>query len=221
METASLTLANFELKFENHVRAACAKYPPDSAHDLAHFKRVVATAKALCAAERARADVVVPAAWLHDLVIVPKNDSRRSQASRLSADEAIVFLHAIDYPERYFEDIRHAIEAHSYSAKIEARTIEAKIVQDADRLDGIGAIGIARCFSVGAMLARPFYDPADPFAERRELDDGIYTLDHFYVKLFKTAETMTTEAGRGEARRRIETMRVYLAELRRELSAHA
>ena len=60
-------------------------------------------------------------------------------------------------------EIRHAIEAHSYSAGIAPRTIEAKVVQDADRLDALGAIGLARCIAVGAALGRPLYEPDDPF----------------------------------------------------------
>lgn len=209
-------LSDWEALFERRISEVCAQ-AGDPAHDLAHFLRVVATAKALCAEEHARPEIVVPAAWLHDFVIVPKNDPRRAQASRLAGAAATSWLRSEGYPEALLADIAHAIEAHSYSAQIAARTPEARIVQDADRLDGIGAIGIARCFSVGATLVRPFYDAHDPFADCRPLDDGAYTLDHFYVKLFKTAETLLTSAGRREGARRVETMRTYLAELRREL----
>src|SRR4051812_27577479 len=119
----------------------------DPAHDLLHFKRVVKTAKALCHEEGANDAIVVPAAWLHDFVIIPKNDPRRSQASRLAAEAAVRFLASVGYPEVHLQDIAHAIESHSFSANISPRTIEAKVVQDADRLDGVGAIGIARCFA--------------------------------------------------------------------------
>lgn len=210
---------DWEKRLESKVAELCAKAPQDSAHDLAHFKRVARTAKSLCAAEQANIDVVLPAAWLHDFVLVQKNDPRRAQASRLSAIEAINWLRGEGYPDRYLADIAHAIEAHSFSAKIEARTLEAKIVQDADRLDGIGAIGIARCFTVGSVLQRPLYEARDPFARVRPLDDGLYTLDHFYVKLFKTAETLITEAGRAEGRKRVATMKSFLTDLQRELGA--
>ena len=189
----------------------------DPAHDLAHFKRVVATARALAADEGARLDVVVPAAWLHDLVNVPKDDPRRSQASRLSAEEALRFLRSVEYPEAFLPDIAHAIESHSYSAGIAPRTVEARVVQDADRLDGLGAIGIARCFAVGGLLGVRFYDPEDPFAERRPWDDRVNAIDHFHVKLFKTAESLTTAAGRREGARRAEFMRQYLARLALEI----
>lgn len=113
------------------------------------------------------------------------------------------------------------IEAHSYSAQITARTTEAKIVQDADRLDGLGAIGIARCFSVSGLLRRRLYDPVDPFGEKRLLDDLSNTIDHFYVKLFNTVNTLQTRAGQAEGRRRAEHMRSFLEELGREIGIPA
>jgi len=190
----------------------------DPAHDHAHFLRVVTTAKRLAESEKANLAVVTPAAWLHDLVNVPKNDPRRSIASKLSGEAGVEFLRSVKYPEEHLEAIRHAIEAHSFSAKIEAKTIEAAVVQDADRLDGLGAIGIARVFLVGGLLGRRIYDPDDPFGKGgRKLDDLENTIDHFYVKLFKTAESLMTAAGREEGKKRIEFMRTYLNELGREL----
>ena len=191
----------------------------DPAHDLAHFRRVVATARQLCAEENACWEVVIPAAWLHDLVNVPKNDPRRSQASRLSAEAAIEFLREAGYPEQHFEGIAHAIEAHSFSARIDCRTVEAGIVQDADRLDGLGAIGIARCFAVAGLLKRQLYEPGDPFGESRPLDDLKYTLDHFYVKLFRVVDTLRTVSGRAEGQRRARFMREFLDELAAEIRA--
>lgn len=189
----------------------------DPAHDLLHFKRVVKVAKMICLKEKAQPEVVVPAAWLHDFVIVPKNDPRRSQASRLSAQAAIHFLRELSYPEPYLEGIAHAIEAHSFSANIETKTLEAKIVQDADRLDGLGAIGIARCFATAGILKRPFYSERDPFCESRTIDDQQFTIDHFYAKLFKTAQTLKTEAGRKEGIHRVQVVQNYLKDLAMEI----
>lgn len=189
----------------------------DPAHDFLHFKRVVQTAKYLCVQEKAKPEVVIPAAWLHDFVIVPKNDPRRSQASRLSAEAAISFLKTLNYPEIYLNEIAHAIEAHSFSANIEAKTIEAKVVQDADRLDGLGAIGIARCFATAGLMKRSFYSDEDPFCDERAADDSLFTIDHFYKKLFKTAEVLKTQAGRIEGLKRIEVMKRYLNDLETEI----
>ena len=189
----------------------------DPAHDFLHFKRVVETAKRLCAEEGARMEVVLPAAWLHDFVIIPKNDPRRKQASRMSAEAAVKYLKEIGYPEEFHLDIAHAIEAHSFSANIQTRSKEAEIVQDADRLDGLGAIGVARCFATAGLMKRSFYSEEDPFCTERKADDSRFTVDHFYAKLFKTAETLKTSAGRAEGLRRVEVMKRFLGDLREEI----
>ena len=189
----------------------------DPAHDFLHFKRVVVMATKLCKEEKAKLEVVLPAAWLHDFVIIAKNDPRRKQASRLSAEEAVKFLKEIGYPEQYLSEISHAIEAHSFSANIKTETLEAMIVQDADRLDGLGAIGVARCFATSGLLKRPFYSEQDPFCENREPEDSKFTVDHFYAKLFKTAETLKTSSGKREGIKRVEAMKRFLNDLKVEM----
>lgn len=189
----------------------------DMAHDLEHIRRVVRNAQALAAAEEARLEVVLPAAWLHDCVTVPKDSPRRAQASRLAADQAVKWLRSWGCPEALLPEIAHAIEAHSFSAGIAPRTIEAKVVQDADRLEAIGAIGLARCLMLGGAMGRPLYATADPFCENRKPDDGVSALDHFYTKLLKLEGTMQTASGRKEAQRRTQFLRQFLSQLRREL----
>ncbi|PIS10765.1 MAG: hydrolase [Bdellovibrio sp. CG10_big_fil_rev_8_21_14_0_10_47_8] len=208
-------MAAWEEKFESKISEVATV--DDPAHDLLHFRRVVALSKDLCRRENGNPEVVVPAAWLHDLVIVPKDSPLRSQASRLSAEKAIEFLGQLGYPEKYFEPIFHAIHGHSFSANVDVKTIEAKIVQDADRLDGLGAIGVARCFATAGLLKRAFYNMDDPFCDEREPDDAQFTIDHFYKKLFKTAKTMKTKSGLEEGQRRVESMRVFLDSLRSEI----
>ncbi len=190
----------------------------DPAHDFLHFKRVVKMARKLCEQEKGNEWVAIPAAWLHDFVIIPKNSPLRSQASRLSAEAAIEFLKSVEFPAQFHADIAHAIEGHSFSANIEVKTLEAKIVQDADRLDGLGAIGVARCFATAGLLKRPFYNPNDPFCDEREPDDRQFTVDHFYKKLFKTAASLQTQAGIQEGLQRIQSMKNYLQNLRAEIS---
>lgn len=211
-----MTFLEWEAKFESKISAVASS--DDPAHDLLHFRRVVGLAKYLCTREGGIAEVVVPAAWLHDLVIVPKDSSLRSQASRLSAEKAVEFLRSIDYPATFYDEIAHAVEGHSFSANIEVKTIEAKIVQDADRLDGLGAIGIARCFATAGLLKRAFYSYEDPFCDVRTPDDSQFTVDHFFKKLFRTAETMKTPSGIEEGRKRVAVMKDYLSSLRSEVS---
>lgn len=189
----------------------------DAAHDRQHIERVVHTARQLAEAEGAELAVVIPAAWLHDCVTLPKNAPNRHEASQLAAAEAVRFLRSIDYPEQHLDGIAHAIVSHSFSAGIVPTTLEAKVVQDADRLDAIGAIGVARCMMVGGVLQRPLYHPADPFCQSREPDDLTYTIDHFYRKLFKIGQTLHTTAARAEATRRNAFMQTFLDQLAHEI----
>jgi uncharacterized protein len=189
----------------------------DAAHDMAHLARVVAMAERLAAAEQASLAVVMPAAWLHDCVHVPVTSPDRPRASVMAADEAVLLLQQIGYPAMHHAAVHHAIAAHSFSARIAPETIEAKVVQDADRVDALGAIGIARCLMLGGQLGRVLYDPDDPFAERRVPSDRVSSIDHFYTKLLTLAGTMQTEAGRREAERRTAYMHGYLDQLRSEL----
>lgn len=191
----------------------------DAAHDQAHIQRVVNSAIRLAEIEQADLNIVVPAAWLHDCVVVAKDSPQRSQASRLAAETAVSYLQSIDYPNQYLDGIAHAIEAHSFSAGIATRTIEAQVVQDADRLDAIGAIGIARCFMVGNAMGTAIYNENDPFCAERPPDDRHYSVDHFYAKLFTLVGTMKTEAGHIEAKRRTQFMRDFLVQLGTEIRA--
>ena len=189
----------------------------DAAHDRAHIERVVNSAVQLAETEQADLNIVMPAAWLHDCVVVAKDSPQRAHASQFAAETAVSFLQSIDYPQQYLDGIAHAIAAHSFSAGIVTRTIEAKVVQDADRLDAIGAIGIARCFMVGNAMGTAIYHDSDPFCAARPPDDRRYSVDHFYAKLFTLVETMKTEAGREEAKRRTAFMQDFLAQLGTEI----
>jgi uncharacterized protein len=161
--------------------------------------------------------VVIPAAWLHDCVTVPKDSPLRSQASRLAAEAAGVFLREAGYPAPAIPAIEHAVAAHSFTANFVPQTLEARVVQDADRLDAIGAIGVARCLMLGGALSRPLYHPTEPFPLERTPDERAYSLDHFYQKLLKLADEMKTAAGRAEAQQRTIFVQKFLDQLKREL----
>ena len=193
------------------------KYASDSAHDLAHTERVVRNARSILENEDGDPMVVIPAAWLHDCVVLPKDHSDRKRASILAARKASKFLDGLDYPPGKISETAHAIEAHSYSAGIPAETTEAKIVQDADRLDSLGAIGIARTLIVGGRLDRPLYHPEDPFCLERSPEDDRWTIDHFYEKLFRLPDLMHTDEAKKIARSRVAFMKGYLSELKEEI----
>ncbi|EMR33837.1 HD domain-containing protein [Vibrio harveyi] len=189
----------------------------DAAHDLSHVRRVVKTARQLALQEGAELAVVLPAAYLHDCFTYPKDHPNRKQSSAIAATKAISFLESIDYPAQYHDAIAHAIESHSFSANITPNTLEAQVVQDADRLDAIGAIGVTRCIQVSTLFDATLYNEQDMFAEHRELQDKRFTIDHFQTKLFKIVDTMNTKAAYEEAVKRKAFMQSYLEQLRQEV----
>lgn len=211
-------LDDWEPRFEQFAGQSLGD-APDPAHDLAHVRRVVANARRLAGLEGANPAVVLPAAWLHDCVLLPKDSPQRAQASRLAAARAGDFLRQCGYPVELIPAIEHAIAAHSFSAGIPPQTLEAQVVQDADRLDALGAIGLARTLMLGGAMGKPLYDEEEPLPQTRRADDHANVIDHFYVKLLKLAEMMHTAAARREAERRTRLMRFYLAELEREVTA--
>ncbi|WP_170762586.1 HD domain-containing protein [Ruegeria lacuscaerulensis] len=188
----------------------------DPAHDLAHLDRVWVNAQAI-ADHETDMPVLLAASYLHDLVNLPKDDPDRHLASRRSAADSESILGDLGYNQDQVRAIQHAIEAHSFSANITPETIEARILRDADRLDALGAIGVARNFSVSGALGRSLYDPADPFAESRPLDDLHFSLDHWKVKLLSLPDEMLTETGKQIAQQRIERMIRFLEEFAEEI----
>ena len=182
---------------------ACAAGDLDGAHDANHLDRVWRNAGALLA-DHPDADVLVvlAACYLHDLVNLPKNDPARASASRLSARLARERLAALGFPAAKLDAVAHAIEAHSFSAAIAPRTLEAQLVQDADRLDGLGAVGLARMFYIAGRMGSSLAHGSDPLGMHRALDDKAYSLDHIPVKLARLPGMMQTAAGRrlGEQR---------------------
>ena len=189
----------------------------DAAHDEGHVRRVVANARAFGESEGADLAVVLPAAWLHDCVAIAKNSPQRSSASRLAAERAGELLHAVAYPAQHIPAIEHAIAAHSFSARILPQTLEAKVVQDADRLDALGAVGIARTLITGGANGTPLYDFSEPFPVTRAADDRTSIIDHFFTKLLKLAETMQTAAGQAAAQQRAQFLKQFLMQFGNEI----
>lgn len=182
----------------------------DGSHDLAHIHRVFRNAMRIHVQEGGNGTVLAASVLLHDCVAVEKNSPLRSQASLLAADKASLVLGNLGWAGAHVEAVAHAILTHSFSANIAPETLEAKILQDADRLDAIGMVGAARCFYIAGRLGSALYDPADPLASNRPLDDWRFAIDHFENKLFKLADGFQTEVGRQIARERHERLRQVL-----------
>lgn len=189
----------------------------DAAHDAAHVQRVATNAIKFAEIEGADLNIIVPAVWLHDCVAVAKDSELRDKASQLSAVKAEELLTKWSYPKKYIKAIKHAIEAHSYSANITATSLEAKVVQDADRMDSIGAIGVARMMMVGGTFNCSLYNEDDPFCETRKPQDRLWTIDHFYSKLLKLNQGFHTQAAKDEAQRRHNYMLDFLKQLKSEI----
>lgn len=183
----------------------------DGSHDLAHILRVFKNAMRIQAKEGGDARILAAAVLLHDCVAVEKNSPLRSKASALAAEKASAVLADLGWSDADIAAVAHAITTHSFSANISPETLEAKILQDADRLDAIGMVGAGRCFYIGGRMASALYDPFDPAGNDRALDDKRYVIDHFQTKLFKLADGFQTEAGRALAAERDKRLRDFLA----------
>lgn len=183
----------------------------DGSHDASHLIRVWKNAARIHGEEGGDKRVLAAAVLLHDCVSVEKNSPHRMQASRLAAEKATDILRNLDWSAGDIVSVAHAILTHSFSANIAPETIEAKILQDADRLDAIGMVGAARCFYIAGRMGSGLYDPLDPLAEDRELDDKAFAIDHFETKLFKLADGFQTAAGRRLALERQQRLRDVLA----------
>lgn len=197
----------------------------DGSHDLGHFQRVWKAAQYINKEEGGIADplILLTAAYFHDLVSLPKNHPERKKSSWLSAERTAGLLEGLftGFPPAKIAGVRHAIHAHSFSAGVEPLTAEAKILQDADRLEALGAIGLARVFYTAGQLGQKLFDEVDPLAAGRELNDQLYALDHFSVKLLKLPARMNTVTGKRLATQNADYLTRFIekisAEIRGEL----
>jgi uncharacterized protein len=207
---AAASIADWQARLEAAVLGL--RQGNDGSHDLGHCRRVWHVASRIAAELDEPADrlVLLAASYLHDIVSLEKNDPRRAQASRLAAADADGILAGMGFPAEKRDGVRHAIEAHSFSAGIEPETIEAKILQDADRMETLGAIGLARVFYVGGRMGTDLFHASDPLARNRPLDDLRYSLDHFHTKILRLPDRMNTAPGRAIARERIRIIEDFL-----------
>lgn len=189
----------------------------DPAHDYSHVMRVYKNAQKIAKTEKANTRLVLAAVLLHDIVQFPKSDPRSKTASVKSAALAQKILKKYHFAESEIKIISDAIRDHSYSRGKIPQTIEGKILQDADRLDALGAIGIARTFSVGGSESRPIYHESDPFCRTRKPDDHFWTIDHFYRKLLLLEKKMNTKTAKALAKKRTRLMIQFLSELKSEI----
>ena len=174
----------------------------DGSHDISHIARVWHNARAIHAGEGGDLRCLLAATLLHDCISLEKDAPNRADASRLAAEKAADVLGSLGWATTDIATVTHAVTAHSFSANVQPETIEAQTLQDADRLDAIGLIGVARCFYVAGRMGSELYDPVDPRGTQRALDDRAFALDHFETKLLHLASGFQTQTGAAMAKTR-------------------
>ncbi len=184
-----------------------------SGHDFYHTLRVYNLAKYIADIEECDKELVCLGALLHDV-----DDYKLVGEQAEPFVNAKSFLRDENYPEDRAEKICHIISQVSFKGKdtVTPDTIEGKIVQDADRLDAIGAIGIGRTFAYGGNHNTPMHDPNIEYKEDMSADEYYKnagtTINHFYEKLLKLKDLMNTETAKNMAKHRHEYMEAFLKE---------
>lgn len=174
-------------------------------HDYYHIERVVINARKILQTEQADSFIVELAAWLHDL-----GDHKLHDGVDKSEEFIGAFLRSLAIEQSIIDRVVEIVSQVSFSKGNRPSSIEAEIVQDADRLDAIGAIGIARCFAYGGSKNRILYSPDEKVKENS-------SIQHFYDKLFKLKDMMNTESAKLIAVKRHSFMEEYIAEFYREV----
>ena len=181
-----------------------------SGHDYFHTYRVFKNAEMLLnKLPEANSEIVLLGAILHDV-----DDDKISPETHENKDNARKFLEENNYPQDKIDFICKIIGDVSFSEKIKPESLEGKIVQDADRLDAIGAIGIARTFAYGGNKGRPIYNPdIKPnlsITKKEYKQSNSPTINHFYEKLLLLEGLMNTDIAKELARKRTRFMENYL-----------
>ncbi len=206
------------------VEFARALYPvdADSAHDFDHVLRVAAMADRIAQAEGADREVVQAAALLHDIGL----DEGRADHETSAAMRAREILQKRGYDHLFCDRVAHAIEAHRFRSGPAPQTLEAQVLFDADKLDAIGAIGVARAFAFGAHRGQKLWGMVPPdYADRPdgiEADPREHTAVHeFHFKLSKIKDRMYTTTGKRLADKRHAFMVDFYEQLDREVQGLA
>lgn len=186
----------------------------DPSHDFLHALRVLALAEKIALQEQGDADIVIPAALFHDAINYPKNEPRAALASVHSAQLVKQILTKKNwFPREKIDAVGNAIERCSFSKNLPKERLEEHIVQDADLLESLGAISVARTFASTGQLKRPFYDASDPRGTTREIARPLTNaLDLFPVRLFKAKERLYTHTAKKIAERRDAFLHLFYQE---------
>jgi len=196
-------------RIRSEVRRRVAGNPPS--HDWLHVERVYSLCMRLCEGEGGDREVLGAAALLHDVARSTAGERLGGDHAERSAEAAEEVLRALGFPAHKIGSVLYAIRSHRFSAGVKPESAEAVILQDADRLESIGAIGVARAFSYGGAMGLPMY----------EAPGGYSTITHFHQKLLRVKDSLNTESARRIAEQRHEFTRLFLERFLREVSGEA
>jgi len=171
----------------------------EGSHGLSHTIRVLDLALQIGRVEGANLEVLALAAILHDIARPLEDKGRIKDHAQEGARIVRSFLSKLRYP--HVDEVAHAIEAHRFSTNIEPRTLEAKILSDADKIDALGAIGIARVFMYAGEKGRSIED----------------SIKHFEEKILRLKDLMYTETGKRIAQERHKIVEEFVNILKKEL----
>ena len=190
----------------------------DPSHDGNHAMQVLKNVELLAEREGGDLNILIPAALLHDVVIYAKDDPRSDRAPAESAELTKEILEQeADYPKEKITAVMEVIERCSFNKTEEPKTIEVKILRDADKLEATGAVSVMRTFSSGGQMGRPLYHREDPFAENRTADAKEQSLDLFYERLLIAQDRMYTDTAKKIAIQRTEILHQFLEQLKKEI----
>jgi uncharacterized protein len=190
----------------------------DPSHDIQHALRALKNAELIARAEHADLDILIPAVLFHDVVNIPKHHRNADSAADKSAKVVQRILKKIPgYPQEKIENVCIAISSCSFNKGIRPELLEAKILQDVDGLEAVGAISIMRTFATTGQIKRPFYNPEDPFCKHREPDSSTYGLDLFYKRLLMIQHRLHTKTAKRMAKDRTAFLHTFLHQLEKEL----
>jgi uncharacterized protein len=190
-----------------------------SGHDIHHLKRTLNLALKLQEKEGGDRIVIGIAAYLHDIHRIIQNETGKRCSPKDSLPNVKELLDELELTEDQKTKILHCVEFHEeYAFSKEGVTVEdveSQIVQDADNLDGIGAIGVGRTFTYNGAHGIPMWEPDIPFAEGEDYDDEIHdpsAVHHFKNKLMRLADHMNTKTAKKMAKSRQKFMEEYFEE---------
>jgi uncharacterized protein len=193
------------------------KYFRCTSHDFFHTQRVYNLVIKIAEKEKADLEIVKAAALLHDIGRDKEEKDQTLCHAEESAKMAPEILRSINFPENKIDAVLHCIKVHRYSKGLESKTKEAEILQDADRLDALGAICIARVFTYGGQMKRPIYNPKIKPKKRYNPKSGVTSINHFYEKILKIKpETFKTKMARKIAQERYKYIENFIERFKKE-----